>query len=70
MWFKLVTKRTESYANQIPENANSDAPATLNVIIRSIGIVILSGFGGNKRYVVAIITAYNSTAKTIPLLVF
>ena len=47
-----------------------NAPATLNVIIRSIGIVILSGFGGYKRYVVAIITAYNSTAKTIPLLVF
>jgi hypothetical protein len=34
-------------------------PATINVIIRSIDIVILSGFGGNKRYALPIITAYN-----------
>jgi hypothetical protein len=37
-----------------------NAPATLNVIIRSIDIVILSGFGGNKRYAVPIITTYNN----------
>ena len=38
-----------------------NAPAILNVIIRSIDIVILSGFGGNKRYAVPIMTMYNNT---------
>ena len=38
-----------------------NAPATLNMIIRSIDIVILSGLGGNKRYEVPIITTYNNT---------
>ena len=38
-----------------------NAPATLNVIIRSIDIVILSGLGGNQRYALPIITTYNNT---------
>ena len=38
-----------------------NAPAILKVVIRSIDIVILSGFGGNKRYAVPIITTYNNT---------
>ena len=38
-----------------------NAPATLNVIIRSIDIVILSGLGGNQRYALPSITTYNNT---------
>ena len=42
-----------------------NAPVTLNVMIRSIDIVILSGLGGNKRYALPIITKYNNTGITM-----
>ena len=38
-----------------------NAVAILKFVTKSIGIVILSGFGGNNRYELAIIIAYNST---------
>jgi hypothetical protein len=38
-----------------------NALAILKFVTKSIGIVILSGFGGNNRYELAIIIAYNST---------
>jgi hypothetical protein len=37
-----------------------NTPTILKLVTKSIDIVILSGFGGNKRYALPIITIYDS----------
>jgi hypothetical protein len=35
-----------------------NVPATLKLVIKSIGIMLLSGFGGNEKYAIIITMAY------------